>query len=525
MAAPAAVAAAAAILVGAIAGLNLQSNPSQTDSPIGTAASADPAAVVSTVAPRATPDPGASPTATPPEPSPVPLGVWTSPSDGDLVTNTLELSAVPLPGRPDIPVYEVTFNMTWEGLGYTVRACSATGPSSGTTWSCTAHPATFGAPPGDLTLSFDVMDNNGGTTQSPDGTRTVSLLPPVAPAGWTKPKVVDRTTCSTLAATIDEAGEYHAVAECDGSVRYSASRGDGSWASRTFSHPSRRLDLNPQIATEGDLMYVAFTRDAPTDGGCGDDGLRDVGVYYRQRQLPDGRWSAAKRIGEIADHLQSFRVVDGTLHATVVAADGLVYYETVGGATSNRNLIPGATGSTSLRVGGDGRARMAYESDEGLRYAVFDRSGFATTPIGSDSRDFAPALVLGAGNVASIVWTRAYHGLGCAEPGPFADDGTYFATNASGTWVSERITPGVGTASLTLDVATGRVHVVVSAWASGLDYYTKLPGGAWSLTNLSVEAVGSPVIRLDPATGALLVVYNRVHRESMPDGIYAITRP
>jgi hypothetical protein len=155
---------------------------------------------------------------------------------------------------------------------------------------------------------------------------------------------------------------------------------------------------------------------------------------------------------------------------------------------------------------------------------VFDGS-FATTPIGSESRDFAPALVLGAGNVASIVWTRAYHGLGCAEPGPFPDDGTYFATNSSGTWVSERITPDVGKASLTVDVATGLVHVVVAAWETGLDYYTKLPGGVWNRMNLSVEPVGEPLIRLDPASGALLVVYNRVHRESMPDGIYAITRP
>jgi hypothetical protein len=270
---------------------------------------------------------------------------------------------------------------------------------------------------------------------------------------------------------------------------------------------------------------VAYTRVALTDGGCGDDGLRDVGVYVRERSLPDGWWSAAKRIGEIADHLLSFRVVDGTLYATVTAADGLVYYETVEGPTYRRYLIPGAIGATSSRVGSDGLARIAYETTDELRYAVFDGSGFSTSPIGGSTGGYAPALVLGASNEAYVVWTRASHGRGCADGGGFPEDGTYFGTNASGRWISGRITPDLGHASLTLDVATRRVHVIVSGYGSGLDYYTKSTGVEWSKTSLSVKTVGTPLIRLDPATGSLLVVYTDDAGQARIEGIYAITKP
>ena len=179
-------------------------------------------------------------------------------------------------------------------------------------------------------------------------------------------------------------------------------------------------------------MYVGYTSIAVVDGGCGDPGLRDVGVFYRQRDLPDGKWSAPIRLGENNDHLQGFRVVDGIVHATVRADETHVYYETLDGDTFHRYPLAGVAGDTSLRIGSDGLARIAYEAEGGLEFAEFDGVGFSTTPIPGSGGGFAPSLVLGANNDAHVVWTRAYHGLGCAEPGPFPEDGTYYGTNESG---------------------------------------------------------------------------------------------
>jgi hypothetical protein len=497
----------------------------------GSPVAADALSTPSLAAVLATPTPRPTATASsPPRSTPVPpripetlvlTGTWASPEDDAIVTNALILGAVPVQERPNVPVTEVTFTMEW--LGYSGPACYASKPATGSVWSCLAHPASWGAPPGPLKLGFDVTDELGAVVHLPDGIRTVTLAPFVAPAGWTTPQLVDSTPCYELVATIDATGGYHVAAECDGSIQYSASRSGGEWQSRTFPHPSRRRELNPQIATEGDRMYVAYTRVAVVDGGCGDPGLRDVGVYYRQRSLPDGRWSAPIRLGLTDDHLQSFRVVDEVIHATVRADAEHVYYETLDGATFNRYQLAGVMGGTSLRIGSDGRARIAYEAGGELELAEFDGSEFSTTPIPGSGGGYAPNLVLGANNDAHIVWTRAYHGLGCAEPGPFPEDGTYYATNVGGSWVTERITPDVGQASITMDAATSRVHVLLSG-GGGLLYYTRTTNDAWDVTGLSDAYRASPIIRLDPTTGTLLVVfYGSVGPRT--EGIYAMAKP
>ena len=99
---------------------------------------------------------------------------------------------------------------------------------------------------------------------------------------------------------------------------------------------------------------------------------------------------------------------------------------------------------------------------------------------------------------------------GCAGTEPTPEDGTYYATNASGKWVSGRITTNLGATSLQVDEVTGRVHVVVAG--SGVRYYTKLPGGLWGGTKVTSATVplqlsAAAAIRLDSATGRLLIVY------------------
>jgi hypothetical protein len=300
-----------------------------------------------------------------------------------------------------------------------------------------------------------------------------------------------------------------------------AVKDDTGWHSTEFAPPAKRMELDPQLAFEGAVLYLAYTRVAVEEGGCGDDGLRDVGMQVRTRRLPAGGWSDPTLVGVVEDHVHSFRVVDGTIHATVEnARDGRVYYVTSRGASYHRYLIPKATGPSALRVGDDGRARVAYEADGAIWYGVFTGAGFSTEKVDGGTNGYSPVLVLGAGDRPYLLWRRGYHeDGGCIGPGPEPIDGTYYSTQAGGDWQTERLSTEQGAASLTLDVDTGVVHTLVSR-PDGLAYLYGTDARSWRGQLFEGVRTGIAVIRLDPTTGALLVAY--VGREGNRERIFAM---
>ena len=334
---------------------------------------------------------------------------------------------------------------------------------------------------------------------------------------WTRPRRVGTLkTCSTVTAGIDAANRAHVAAECGGSIRYYASTDGRSWSTTVFAHPAHREDLDPQIAFQGNLVYVAYTRIAP-DGGCGGGRGEAIGVFVRSRSLPDGAWSTARRIGRPGDTLEVFRVEGATIHATVWNNQGdhdygghdQVDYEMLVGSVTHRYRIPGAVGRTAMRIGSDGHARIAYETGTGIRFATFTGAGFATTRItrSNSGEDVRPALVLDSHDDAHILWTRKPGEGGCATRDTNPDDGTYYSTNAGGAWTSQRITKSVGETSLQVDPASGRIHALVSGRV-GIWYFTNASQGSWTAKRILAKGwVNSPLIRRDPATGRLLVVY------------------
>src|SRR5262249_9192381 len=155
-------------------------------------------------------------------------------------------------------------------------------------------------------------------------------------------------------------------------------------------------------AIDGDRVYVASSRLAPTEDTCGGPGIH-LGVYYRWRTLAGGKWSAPIRFGESGDDIQSFRVVRGAIHATLTDGSDLIY-ETNATGMLKRYRLPEARGLSSLRVGSDGRARVVYEATGGLRYGVFKGSGFTTSMIpGTTRSDGLPVLVLDGSNAAHVL--------------------------------------------------------------------------------------------------------------------------
>ena len=242
------------------------------------------------------------------------------------------------------------------------------------------------------------------------------------------------------------------------------------------------------------------------EGGCGDFGLRDVGVYLRTKSLPNGEWSEPTQIGAVADHVQSLRVVDGTIHATVAnEADGRRYYETQRGDQYRRYEILNAVGEVALRIGDDGRARVAYEAADAIWYGTFTAGNLTAVKVTGTSRGYRPVLVLGAGDQPFLMWNRGWHDGGCTEPGPLPEDGTWFSTLVGGTWRSEQLTSSQNAASLTVDVGAGRVHAVIDD--RKVVYMTKAGSGPWSRQTLGDQQPQEAVIRLDPKGGGLLVTF------------------
>ena len=475
-----------------------------------------------TIAPTVGPVAPTTPTAS----SPVLGGSWIDPADSTTAASTsLKLGATLTASPSGVAITTVRFTIGWRGA--TARtACTATKPTDGAEWSCMADLARLGAPAGDLILGFEVVDDAGDVIESPDGTRTVAYAGPPA-ATWSKPQRVAPADCASITAVIDRGGGYHIAAVCDGGISYFVPTTNG-WKTTSLKPPAARQELDPQLAFDGDLLYVAYTRVAIGDGGCGDLGIDDLGVYYRTRTLPDGDWSDPKRIGEVNDSLHAFRVVNGVLHATVVNGDtGHAYYETVSSGSTHRYVIPKVSGVTSLRIGDDGRARIAYESGGALWYATFNGSGFTTKRIPGSGRGYDPVLVLGANDQPYLMWHRGYHGGGCVVPDPLPTDGTYYSTLSNGTWHSDRLSSRQETASLTIDTDTGRVHVIVNGKDGQLVYLTRSGSKAWSKRVLDPGVVWPAVIRLDPETGGILVAYVRFDDDGgdvFVDRIYVVTK-
>ena len=140
--------------------------------------------------------------------------------------------------------------------------------------------------------------------------------------------------------------------------------------------------------------------DADTCGGPYSVVYEDLGVYYRKRSLPDGEWSKPRRLGREGDILGSLRVADGTLIAAMVGPGGpTVVFQPVSGGSQVRGRLKGVSDEFSLRVGSDGKARVAYvhARDGSIRLATTDGTETTSTVVADRGKLENPLLILGPG--------------------------------------------------------------------------------------------------------------------------------
>ena len=321
---------------------------------------------------------------------------------------------------------------------------------------------------------------------------------PSAPIAWSRQIAIDTVDCVGLAATIDSRGTFHVVAHCDDHISYAMSTDGITWFSESIVPPIDVIEAEPQVVVDGDRVYVAFNRYVPLDEGCGGLDLRHVGAFV-QFPMVDGGWSTPRRIGSDNDVLVALRIVDGVIHA-LVRNEALFYLRIDGDETTRLEVANVGTGS--LRIGDDGVPRVAFVANDAIRYAEI-RNGAVTSKVVA-SVDFSagsPELILGPGNRPFIAWTQDSDIGGCTTPGPRPSDGTYVATLGTDGWTTKRVTSAVGGSSLTLDVATGDLHLAVASDVIR-HFVSSNDGGAWTGTVVpnSSDAY-APVIQIDPDSG------------------------
>ena len=401
-----------------------------------------------------------------------------------------------------------------------VTACGGTGADRPTVTSRpdpTGSVAAPSVPPPSTGSPAPSEDPSAGPSAEPSAEPSAKPSMPVGPVRpaarvWSRQRTIFTGDCSAPAAAVDHDGRFHVVAGCDTRISYAVSTDGRRWTMHTFARPAHRLEVDPQIAVDGWTLYLAYTRLRPVDGGCGDDGLTDVGVYYRTKRLPDGAWSSAVRLGHVGDHLQSFRVVAGVIHETFVSGNGQgpVAYGRQAGSTFTQVRLPGAQ-ATSLRIGDDGRPRIAFTTEHTVRLATVGTGGkLALTTLfdGTDMGVMGPSLVLGAGDRTYLTWTAQQPwGGGCADyERPFPKKGIYFGTDASGTWQVKRLSSVPGASSIALDAEAGIAYAVISQ-QRGLRYLARDAAGAWSWQDIpDTDPTSSVMLRHDPRTDSLLVL-------------------
>lgn len=390
-------------------------------------------------------------------------------------------------------------------LGASLAACGQASPSR-----ATAVPSDAGAAPSDGP-SGGPSATGLAVAPSPAPTKAVKPTPTprYRPVRWsTKPHVIFDSGCSSIVATIDDASTFHVAGVCSGGIGYASSTDGETWKTSTFAPPADIFEVDPQLAADGATLYLGYTRLRPVEQDTCSGGFVNedpAGIYYRTRTLPSGRWSKPTRFRGDGDHLQSFRVIDGVIHATFQGGrgNGVVSYAS---STTDDIAIPGAE-ATSLRVGDDGRPRIAFTGGGSVGYAVVTGNGrLKTTTIFSadDVEMGSPVLVLGADDRAFVSWA-AWPRPGCEAPEP-THDGTWFATDVEGTWAVKRLSKDIGTASLVIDVATGRLHATYND-RRGVRYVTRAGDGTWSGSRPAFpDGFQASVIRRDPASGRLLLV-------------------
>ena len=241
-----------------------------------------------------------APSSSPAAPSAAPAAFhWAAPADGATQKKRRLTLSVTADSDASGDNATVVFTVDWPGSA-PKQACETEAKAGGALWECEVDLAALKAPSGPLHLDFDVT-SGGATDKSPDGRRTLDYQPP-APT-WRTARTILPKSCDLPALAVD-AGRYHVASTCGNAIRYAEGAATGAWTEKTFRAPADHVEAGPQLAVDGNTLYLAYTRYGPvTDAEtCGDG----VGVQGSGRLLPHPDPSRRQVVGPEA-HRQERR--------------------------------------------------------------------------------------------------------------------------------------------------------------------------------------------------------------------------
>ena len=352
----------------------------------------------------------------------------------------------------------------------------------------------------------------------------VVSAPVAAVTGWTSPLKILDGHYSNVSMAVDTHGTTHVAAQGKAGIWYVTNK-RGSW-SRTLvtaaSHPG--ADADPSLALDGsNHVYIAFGRTGdpcPPPDICGScSRVEDSIVTDRS-----GSFGPPVVIAGCRCHRPSLRVRAGRLNVAY-AADGTaphgplseypVYFATNRSGSWTWSVAAHAGEDPSLRISGDGRARIAYvDWETGVSYVRETAGGFVKgheegIVNGEAPRGGAPDLVLDAANLPRIAWSDP----GAAGADPVQPPATQMDRFTTGEWSTDVVTSrwtwqddeaNRGPA-IVIDAA-GATHVLVAPGAGGV-YHSTDASGSWVETTLSPTLVsrGKVALAMTPANRVVAV--------------------
>ena len=268
----------------------------------------------------------------------------------------------------------------------------------------------------------------------------------------------------------------------DGSDRGIRSGRDanGTWKFETAS----KDPAAPSVVVDDAWHSRIFTRDlelSDATDAWAPSTLGLAGVDVRASVDPDGH------------HWLAYQQADAT---PMIASDLAGRWETA-------SDYFGFDGKGAVAVGPDGRIHWVIAGDTLAYETAMSLDGpWSEKGLGSQATD--PGIAVDGAGKVHIVWRRVG-----------SDEGTYYTTNASGAWVTTRLTrtSAEGAPAMALD-GTGHVYVAVVRAARAADpgvYLVSNRSGDWVTTRIegAFDAM-DPQLAVDPA-GHATVVLGRDH--------------
>jgi hypothetical protein len=344
-----------------------------------------------------------------------------------------------------------------------------------------------------------------------------SAMPPVghAPA-WSSTERVLAGDYSEIAMVVADSGVLH-VALIDRTGLWYLSNATSAWRSRlVLRHPAGKDYHSPSIALdEASRVTIAVGRSVCNDCAPSDeDGVFMVTDRGRARGTFPSR---PTRVAPYGMTDPSIKTVGGRIYLAYVdcacypdeyPAPVFVGVRSPSGTWTRRKVAPFGWG-TSLRVGSDGGARVAFEKGDGIGFAASrsPNGPYSLTYLqGYASGDHEPSLALDDRDEPHIAWLSWHDD---------DDDTSLFVSGPSwpeGRWVASG---SFGSISLSLDQSSAPYVLVGGSpglWAYHLD------GGGWRVVNLDDDVRVSDVALRASSSGTVAMWIGRSRTDR--NGVY-----